>query len=59
MAGDILKLVRILRELETIKRKVKALVVNLNDMVDNDLSNLQTEVQIEVNKILDFEKDCG
>ena len=59
MAGDILKLVQILRELETIKRKVKALVVNLNDMVDNDLSNLQTEVQIELNKILDYEKDCG
>ena len=54
----VIKLVQILRELETIKRKVKALVVNLNDMVDNDLSNLQTEVQIELNKILDYEKDC-
>ena len=38
---------------------VKSLLVNLNYRVDNDLSNLQTEVQIEVNKILDFEKDCG
>lgn len=53
------KLVRILRELEAVKGKVKALVVNLNDMIDNDLSNLQTEVQIELNKILDYEKDCG
>ena len=57
--NEVVKLVRILRELEAVKEKVKALVVNLNDMIDNDLSNLQTEVQIELNKILDYEKDCG
>tara|TARA_Y100001951_G_C11232179_1_gene235292 strand:+ start:9 stop:185 length:177 start_codon:yes stop_codon:yes gene_type:complete len=57
--NEVVKLVRILRELEAVKGKIKALVVNLNDMIDNDLSNLQTEVQIELNKILDFEKDCG
>ena len=55
----VVKLVRILRGLAEIKEKVQILVVNLNDLVDNDLANLQSEVQIELNKLLDFEKDCG
>ena len=32
--NEVVKLVRILRELEAVKKKVKTLVANLNDMVD-------------------------
>jgi len=39
--------------------KIEALVLNLNDIVNNDISNLQREVQQELNKILDIEKDCS
>ena len=42
-----------------VKEKIKTLVLNLNDLVDNDLSNLQAEVQVEINKILDYDRDCG
>ena len=52
------KLVRILQSLHETKEKIETLVLNLNDIVNNDISNLQSEVQIELNKILDFEKDC-
>ena len=52
-------LVRILQSLHETKMKIEALVLNLNDIVNNDISNLQSEVQQELNKILDIEKDCG
>ena len=38
--------------------KIEALVLNLNDIVNNDISKLQSEVQTELNKLMDFEKDC-
>ncbi len=57
--NEVVKLVRVLRELEEVKKKVKALVLNLDDLIQNDISNLQAEIQIELNKILDYEKDCG
>ena len=56
---EVVKLVRILRGLHELKEKIEALVLNLNDIVNNDISNLQSEVQKELNKILDIEKDCG
>ena len=56
---EVVKLVRILRGLHETKEKIKALVLNLNDIVNNDIANLQSEVQIELNKILDYEKDCS
>ena len=56
--GRIEKLVRILQSLHETKMKIEALVLNLNDIVNNDISNLQSEVQQELNKILDIEKDC-
>ena len=52
------KLIRILQSLHETKMKIEALVLNLNDIVNNDISNLQSEVQQELNKILDIEKDC-
>ena len=55
---EVVKLLRTLQGLEMVKEKIKTLVLNLNDLVDNDLSNLQTEVQVEINKILDLDKDC-
>ena len=55
---EVVKLVRILRGLHETKEKIEALVLNLNDIVNNDISNLQSEVQQELNKILDIEKDC-
>ena len=55
---EVVKLLRTLQGIEMVKEKIKTLVLNLNDLVDNDLSNLQTEVQIEINKILDYERDC-
>ena len=55
---EVVKLVRVLRELEEVKNKVKASVLNLNDLIQNDISNLQAEVQIELNRILDLDKDC-
>ena len=42
-----------------IRDRIRTLVLNLNDLIDNDLSNLQTEVQVEINKILDYDRDCG
>ena len=54
----VIKLVQILRELHETKKKIEALVLNLNDIVNNDISNMQSEVQQELNKILDIEKDC-
>ena len=59
MKEEVVKLVRILRGLHELKEKIEALVLNLNDIVNNDISNMQSEVQQELNKILDFEKDCG
>ena len=56
--GRIKKLIRILQSLHETKMKIEALVLNLNDIVNNDISNLQSEVQQELNKILDIEKDC-
>ena len=55
---EVVKLLRTLQGIERVKEKIRTLVLNLNDLIDNDLSNLQTEVQVEINKILDFEKDC-
>ena len=55
----VIKLVQILRELHETKKKIEALVLNLNDIVNNDIANLQSEVKIEINKILDYEKDCS
>ena len=55
---EVVKLVRILRGLHELKEKIEALVLNLNDIVNNDISNMQSEVQQELNKILDIEKDC-
>ena len=55
---EVVKLLRTLQGIEMVKEKIKTLVLNLNDLVDNDLSNLQTEVQVEINKILDYERDC-
>ena len=55
---EVVKLLRTLQGIEMVKEKIKPLVLNLNDLVDNDLSNLQTEVQVEINKILDLDKDC-
>jgi len=55
---EVVKLLRTLQGIEMVKEKIKTLVLNLNDLVDNDLSNLQTEVQVEINKILDLDKDC-
>ena len=52
------KLIRILQSLHETKMKIEALVLNLNDIVNNDISNMQSEVQQELNKILDIEKDC-
>ena len=56
--NEVVKLVRILRGLHELKEKIEALVLNLNDIVNNDISNMQSEVQQELNKILDIEKDC-
>ena len=56
---EVVKLLRTLQGVEMVKEKIKTLVLNLNDLVDNDLSNLQTEVQVEINKILDYDRDCG
>jgi len=56
---EVVKLLRTLQGIEMVKEKIKTLVLNLNDLVDNDLSNLQTEVQVEINKILDYDRDCG
>ena len=56
--SEVVKLVRLLRELEEVKSKVKATVLNLNDLIQQDISNLQSEVQVELNKILDLDKDC-
>ena len=56
---EVVKLLRTLQGIDRVKDNIRTLVVNLNDIIDNDLSNLQTEVQVEINKILDFEKDCG
>ena len=56
---EVVKLLRTLQGIERVKEKIKTLVLNLNDLVDNDLSNLQTEVQVEINKILDYDRDCG
>jgi hypothetical protein len=58
MREEVVKLVRILRGLHELKEKIEALVLNLNDIVNNDISNMQSEVQQELNKILDIEKDC-
>jgi hypothetical protein len=58
MREEVVKLVRILRGLHELKEKIEALVLNLNDIVNNDISNMQSEVQQELNKILDYEKDC-
>ena len=58
MKEEVVKLVRILRGLHELKEKIEALVLNLNDIVNNDISNMQSEVQQELNKILDYEKDC-
>ena len=55
---EVVKLLRTLQGIEMVKEKIKTLVLNLNDLVDNDLSNLQTEVQVEINKILDLDRDC-
>ena len=55
---EVVKLLRTLQGIERVKEKIRTLVLNLNDIIDNDLSNLQAEVQVEINKILDFEKDC-
>jgi len=55
---EVVKLLRTLQGIEMVKEKIKTLVLNLNDLIDNDLSNLQTEVQVEINKILDLDKDC-
>ena len=57
--GRIEKLVRILQGLHETKMKIEALVLNLNDIVNNDISKLQSEVQKELNKLIDFDKDCG
>ncbi len=59
MKEEVVKLVRILRGLHELKEKIETLVLNLNDIVNNDISNMQSEVQQELNKILDYEKDCG
>ncbi len=56
--NEVVKLVRILRGLHELKKKIETLVLNLNDIVNNDISNMQSEVQQELNKILDYEKDC-
>ena len=56
---EVVKLLRTLQGIEMVKEKIKTLVLNLNDLIDNDLSNLQTEVQVEINKILDYDRDCG
>ena len=58
MREEVVKLVRILRGLHELKEKIEALVLNLNDIVNNDISKLQSEVQTELNKLMDFEKDC-
>ena len=58
MKEEVVKLVRILRGLHELKEKIEALVLNLNDIVNNDISKLQSEVQTELNKLMDFEKDC-
>ena len=58
MREEVVKLVRILRGLHELKEKIETLVLNLNDIVNNDISNMQSEVQQELNKILDLEKDC-
>ncbi len=58
MKEEVVKLVRILRGLHELKEKIETLVLNLNDIVNNDISNMQSEVQQELNKILDYEKDC-
>ena len=55
---EVVKLLRTLQGIEMVKEKIKTLVLNLNDLIDYDLSNLQTEVQVEINKILDLDKDC-
>ena len=57
--NEVVKLVRVLRGLHETKEKIEALVLNLNDIVNNDISNMQSEVQQELNKILDLEKDCS
>ena len=57
--GRIEKLVRILQSLHETKMKIEALVLNLNDIANNDISKLQSEVQKELNKLIDFDKDCG
>ena len=51
---EVVKLLRTLQGIEMVKEKIRTLVLNLNDLIDNDLSNLQTEVQVEINKILVF-----
>ena len=56
---DVVKLLRTMQGIEMVKEKIRTLVLNLNDLIDNDLSNLQTEVQVEINKILDYDRDCG
>ena len=56
---EVVKLLRTLQGIEMVKEKIRTLVLNLNDLIDNDLSNLQTEVQVEINKILDYDRDCG
>ena len=55
---EVVKLLRTLQGIEMVKEKIRTLVLNLNDLIDNDLSNLQTEVQVEINKILDLDRDC-
>ena len=56
---EVVKLLRTLQGIERVKEKIRTLVLNLNDLIDNDLSNLQAEVQVEINKILDYNRDCG
>ena len=55
---EVVKLLRTLQGIERVKEKIRTLVLNLNDLIDNDLSNLQAEVQVEINKILDLDRDC-
>ena len=55
---EVVKLLRTLQGIDRVKDKIRALVVNLNDLIQNDISNLQAEVQIELNRILDLDKDC-
>ena len=37
---EVVKLLRTLQGIEMVKEKIKTLVLNLNDLIDNDLSNL-------------------